>query len=72
MESINELVNMVGNENFFFGTDFPHPEFQVFHAEGRAVEDNEPGAAAILHRNGLSETDKANILGGNIARVLSR
>jgi predicted TIM-barrel fold metal-dependent hydrolase len=70
MESINELINIVGNENFFFGTDFPHPEFQVFHAQGRAVEDNEPGAAAILHRSGLSETDKTNILGANIARVL--
>ena len=24
---------MVGSENFFFGTDFPHPEFQVFHSD---------------------------------------
>lgn len=70
MESIGELVAMLGSENFFFGTDFPHPEFQVFHSANRVVEDNEAGAAAILHRPGLTDTDKANILGGNIARML--
>lgn len=72
MESIPELVSMIGSENFFFGTDFPHPEFQVFHAAGRAVAIAEPGAAAILGRDGLTDADRANILGGNVARVLSR
>ncbi len=71
MESIAELVGIVGSENFFFGTDFPHPEFQVFHSSTRVVEDNEPGAAAIISRGGITEVDKANILGGNIARMLA-
>jgi len=71
MESISQLVDMVGSENFFFGTDFPHPEFQVFHSSTRVVEDNEPGVAAILHREGISDKDKANILGGNVARMLN-
>lgn len=70
MESIVELVSMIGNRNFFFGTDFPHPEFQVFHSATRVVEENEAGAAAIAGRPGLTEEDKVNILGGNIARVL--
>jgi predicted TIM-barrel fold metal-dependent hydrolase len=50
----------MGSENFFFGTDYPHPEFQRYHNT----------AAAILDRPGLSQTDKDNILGNNIARFL--
>jgi len=72
MESISELIAMVGSKNFFFGTDFPHPEFQVFHGAGRTVETSEPGAAAILHRVGLSDAEKTSILGGNISRMLFR
>ncbi len=50
----------MGSENFFFGTDFPHPEFQRYHNT----------AAAILDRQGLSGEDKDTILGNNIARCL--
>ncbi|ETX04628.1 MAG: hypothetical protein ETSY2_27735 [Candidatus Entotheonella gemina] len=59
-EHLEQLVAVLGSENFFFGTDYPHPEFQRYHNT----------AAAILDRPGLSETDKANILGNNIARFL--
>lgn len=72
MENIAELVSMLGSENYFFGTDFPHPEFQVFHSAGRTQTVNPSGAAAIDERDGISDADKANILGANIARVLSR
>ena len=54
------MVAAIGSENFFFGTDFPHPEFQEL--------PNQIGA--ILAQQGLSERDKENILGGNITRAL--
>jgi predicted TIM-barrel fold metal-dependent hydrolase len=60
MEYIPGLIGAVGNENFFFGTDFPHPEFDTFHST----------ATAIQGRDDLTEEDKANILGANIARAL--
>ena len=50
----------MGSEHFFFGTDYPHPEFQRYHNT----------AAAILDRPGLSQTEKDNSLGNNIARFL--
>jgi len=53
-------VEALGSASFFFGTDFPHPEFQRYHNT----------AAAILDRPGLSEEAKDNILGNNIARFL--
>jgi aminocarboxymuconate-semialdehyde decarboxylase len=59
-EHLEQLVAALGSELFFFGTDFPHPEFQRYHNT----------AAAILDRPGLSEEAKANILGNNIARFL--
>lgn len=59
-EHLEQLVAAMGSENFFFGTDYPHPEFQRYHNT----------AAAILDRPGLSQTDKDNILGNNIARFL--
>lgn len=59
-EPLEQLVGAMGSENFFFGTDFPHPEFQRYHNT----------AAAILDRQGLSQADKDNILGNNIARCL--
>lgn len=72
MENIEQIVKMTGNDLYFFGTDFPHPEFQTFHGANRSVATYEPGAAAIEQRSELSDEDKAKILGGNIARVLSR
>ncbi len=59
-EPLEQLVGAMGSENFFFGPDFPHPEFQRYHNT----------AAAILDRPGLSPEDKDNILGNNIARFL--
>lgn len=59
-EHLEQLVAAMGSENFFFGTDYPHPEFQRYHNT----------AAAILDRPGLSQEDKDNILGNNIARFL--
>jgi len=53
-------LNAHGSEQFFFGTDFPHPEFQRYHNT----------AAAILDQQGLSQDAKDNILGNNIARFL--
>lgn len=71
MENIAELVAMHGSENYFFGTDFPHPEFLTFHGNNRAVLTHSPGASAILDRSDLSELDKENILGSNIVRFLT-
>jgi aminocarboxymuconate-semialdehyde decarboxylase len=59
-EHLEQLVAAIGSENFFFGTDFPHPEYQRYHNT----------AAAILDRPGLSQGAKDNILGNNIARCL--
>ena len=60
-EPLQHLVAAIGSRNFFFGTDFPHPEYQRY----------QNTAAAILEREGLSQDDKDNILGGNIARFLN-
>lgn len=60
-EHLEALVSSIGSELFFFGSDFPHPEYQTYH--------NTP--SAIADRPGLSAEDKANILGGNISRVLN-
>jgi len=59
-EHLDQLVEALGSESFFFGTDCPHPELQRYHNT----------AAAILDRPGLSEEAKDNILGNNMARVL--
>ena len=59
-EHLEQIVAAMGSENFFFGTDFPHPEFQRY----------QNTAAAITDRAGLSQQDKDNILGNNIARFL--
>jgi predicted TIM-barrel fold metal-dependent hydrolase len=57
---LEQLVEAIESEQFFFGTDFPHPEFQRYHNT----------AAAILDRPGLAQEAKDNILGNNIARCL--
>ena len=60
LEPVEQMVEAYGSDNFFIGTDFPHPEFQFL-----------PNYTThILDRPRLSEEDKAKILGGNLARVL--
>ena len=60
LEPLEQLVEAYGSKNFLIGTDFPHPEFQRL--------PNVP--SDITGKGGLSEEDKANILGGNLARAL--
>jgi aminocarboxymuconate-semialdehyde decarboxylase len=60
LEPLDQYVQAYGSENYLIGTDFPHPEFQML-----------PNATSdVTDRMGLSDEDKANILGGNIARAL--
>jgi aminocarboxymuconate-semialdehyde decarboxylase len=60
MENISQLVGLIGSENYFFGTDYPHPEYETFRTTVENVESQE----------GLTDQAKENVLGGNIARVL--
>jgi len=58
--SVEQIVEAYGDDNFFIGTDFPHPEFQFL-----------PNATTdISDKPGLSEEAKRKILGGNLARAL--
>jgi microsomal dipeptidase-like Zn-dependent dipeptidase len=60
LEPVEQMVEVYGSDNFFIGTDFPHPEYQFL-----------PNFTThILERERLSEDDKAKILGGNLARAL--
>jgi aminocarboxymuconate-semialdehyde decarboxylase len=60
LEPVEQLVTAYGSDNFILGTDFPHPEFQRL-----------PNATTdITEKPGLTEEDKAKILGGNLERVL--
>ena len=60
VEPLEQLVQVYGAANFVIGTDFPHPEFQRL-----------PNASSdISGQTTLTEEDKANILGGNLARAL--
>lgn len=63
MENIPALVQMMGgSENMFFGTDYPHPEYQWL-----------PNMVkGIVAHEGLSERDRENILGRNMLRALKR
>jgi aminocarboxymuconate-semialdehyde decarboxylase len=61
-EHIPALVQMMGSENLFFGTDFPHAEYREL-----------PNmVSAYTDREGLTEDDKDNILGRTMLRVLRR
>jgi aminocarboxymuconate-semialdehyde decarboxylase len=60
LEPLEQLVEAYGSQNFCIGTDFPHPEYQRL-----------PNAPSdITSKERLSDEDKANILGLNIARAL--
>ncbi|MEA2639741.1 MAG: hypothetical protein QOF51_1135 [Chloroflexota bacterium] len=59
-EHIPALVQMMGSENLFFGTDFPHAEYREL--------PNMVGA--YIDHDGLSSDDKENILGRTMLRVL--
>jgi hypothetical protein len=50
----------MGSENFFFGTDYPHGEYQFL--------PNTVKSFAGL--NGISQRDKENILGRTMLRAL--
>jgi len=60
LEPVEGIVSAMGSENLFMSTDFPHPEFQAL---PNHTED-------ITEKERLTDQDKANILGGNMARFL--
>ena len=61
-EHIPSLVQSMGSENFFFGTDYPHGEYQFL--------PNTVGSITGLE--GITQRDKENILGRTMLRVLKR
>lgn len=58
-EDLGHLVDLVGVERVLFGSDYPHPE-------GLANP-----ATYLDALKGLNEADKAKIMGGNLARLMS-
>lgn len=60
LEPVEAIVSAQGADNLFLSTDFPHPEFQ---AMPNSISD-------ITDKKGLTEEEKAKILGGNLARFL--
>ena len=52
------LVELIGADNVLFGSDFPHPEGMY-----------DP-VAFVDQLEGLSDTDKAKIMGGNLNRIM--
>ncbi|KOU57000.1 amidohydrolase [Streptomyces sp. MMG1533] len=57
-EDLGELVDLIGVDRVLFGSDYPHPE-------GLAQP-----TSYIDAIKGLSETDQAKIMGGNLARLI--
>ena len=60
-EHIPALVQMMGSENFFFGTDYPHGEYQFL-----------PNNVETYVNLPLPDRDKENILGRTMLRALKR
>ena len=52
---------MMGSENFFYGSDFPHSEYAYLPNE----------VDTYLSVDGISDDDKENILGKTMLRVLA-
>jgi predicted TIM-barrel fold metal-dependent hydrolase len=57
-ENLGELVDMIGADRILFGSDYPHPE---------GLADPMTYVEAL---EGLSEADKAKIMGGNMDRLI--
>lgn len=60
-ENVPALVQMAGSENFFFGTDYPHGEYQFL-----------PNDVTTYANLPIPEIDRENILGRTMLRVLKR
>ena len=52
------LVELIGADNVLFGSDFPHPEGMY-----------DP-VSFVDQLDGLSEVDKAKVMGGNLTRIM--
>jgi len=61
-EHIPALVQSIGTENFFFGTDYPHGEYKFLPNTVKSITGLE----------GISGRDKENILGRTMLRALKR
>lgn len=55
-----QAIAAIGSENFIVGSDYPHPPSTFPNT-----------ATGIQTMEGLSEQDRTNILGGNVARIMS-
>lgn len=58
-EDLSELTSLIGVDRVLFGSDYPHPE---------GLADPLTYVDAL---KGLSETDQAKIMGGNLTRLMS-
>ncbi|MEK7216900.1 MAG: amidohydrolase family protein, partial [Chloroflexota bacterium] len=54
-----QAIAAIGSQNFVVGSDYPHPPSTFPNT-----------ATGIQTMEGLSDEDRANILGGNVARML--
>src|SRR5262249_35227221 len=58
-DELGEIIDVIGAAHLLFGSDWPHPEGL---AEPCSYLDHLPA--------GLSDADQANIMGGNLARIM--
>jgi predicted TIM-barrel fold metal-dependent hydrolase len=61
-DNLEELAGIVGADRVLFGSDFPHPEGLAQPA--RYID-------VLTERTKLDEEDKAKIMGGNLARLIT-